>query len=361
MRPAAYIVRLYVIPALAIVITAAVAFLIGSGTGTYQPRFFFTFPVLLCAWFSGVRAGIVATVLSAVTIEYFFEPPFFAFDWGLLQTVLFIVDGIIISLFAAAKGTTEERLQNFNKELESRIAERSEELERINRALREREVLAALGTAVAKIGHEIANPVNSISIAVEGLEHQLEGSSGAIKYAPLVHSIAEDTERLKQFIGELKQISRPLTPKLSAVKLSDVTAEAVATVHAMKGGPTIGIEQHFPDELPAALADREKMRAVIMNLLTNAFDAMPRGGSLLIRAYAANDRVHLEIRDTGVGIPKHMNPFDLFVTSKQNGWGLGLAIVRQFILAQDGTINYISEEGRGTTFRISLPIYEQKI
>jgi signal transduction histidine kinase len=103
-------------------------------------------------------------------------------------------------------------------------------------------------------------------------------------------------------------------------------------------------------------ANAEKLKQVLLNLCKNAFEAMPDGGTLTLRGRRTDGRVSLEIEDTGAGIPKGIDIFELFTTTKSHGTGLGLAIVRQIIGAHGGTITYSSQPGKGTTFRLSLPL-----
>jgi two-component system sensor histidine kinase HydH len=107
--------------------------------------------------------------------------------------------------------------------------------------------------------------------------------------------------------------------------------------------------------LPAVKLDPAKIKQVILNLCRNALDAMPQGGDLTIRGYSLGATVVLEIADTGIGMPEGIDPFALFQTTKVHGSGLGLPIVEQIVLAHNGTINYTSEPGRGTTFKIIFP------
>jgi signal transduction histidine kinase len=103
------------------------------------------------------------------------------------------------------------------------------------------------------------------------------------------------------------------------------------------------------------MADKEKLSRVLMNLCKNAIEAMPKGGKLGLRCYMREKNMVLEVEDTGCGIPNDVNIFEPFVTSKPRGWGLGLSIVRQIVSAHNGEIEYKSEDGRGTIFKIYLP------
>jgi signal transduction histidine kinase len=108
--------------------------------------------------------------------------------------------------------------------------------------------------------------------------------------------------------------------------------------------------------VPLIAVDREKIKQVILNLCKNAVEAMPKGGTLKCKAYQKADRVILEVADTGTGIPEGLDVFQLFKTTKPYGTGLGLPIVEQIISEHRGTVDYVTEFGKGTAFIVSLPL-----
>jgi signal transduction histidine kinase len=112
----------------------------------------------------------------------------------------------------------------------------------------------------------------------------------------------------------------------------------------------------MPAELPQVYVDPEKLRQVLLNLCNNAIEAMPSGGTLTLKAYAEADEVIMEIIDTGSGIPAGFDVFEPFATTKEKGTGLGLMIVRQILAAHHGSVTYESDVGKGTTFRVTLPL-----
>lgn len=119
----------------------------------------------------------------------------------------------------------------------------------------------------------------------------------------------------------------------------------------------VSVELQFNDDLPQIAVDRGKIKQVIVNLCKNAVEAMPEGGRLTLKSYCLNRSVILEISDTGAGIPAGIDVFHLFTTTKPSGTGLGLAVVNQIVSAHGGTIDYVSQPGIGTTFKISLPLH----
>lgn len=117
----------------------------------------------------------------------------------------------------------------------------------------------------------------------------------------------------------------------------------------------IRLEQHLATDLPAVVMDGDRIKQALLNLFKNAVESMPGGGKLSVRVRAVNREAVIEISDTGPGIPPGTDVFLPFFTTKDQGTGLGLIIVRQIVSIHGGTISYISEPGKGTTFRMTLP------
>ena len=116
------------------------------------------------------------------------------------------------------------------------------------------------------------------------------------------------------------------------------------------------MEVQFPADLPKVVLDREKIKQALLNLCQNAADAMRREGTLTIRGYKFWEAVCLEVHDTGPGVPERMNVFEIFTTTKRGGTGLGLPIVQQIVAGHGGSVTFDSQSGKGTIFRITLPI-----
>jgi signal transduction histidine kinase len=112
----------------------------------------------------------------------------------------------------------------------------------------------------------------------------------------------------------------------------------------------------IPQGLPAIRVDRNKIKAVLVNLTRNGVEAMPGGGTLTVRAYQAGGQICVEVSDTGEGIPDELNILEQPISTKRQGIGLGLLIVRQITADHSGTVSYVTRRGEGTTFRITLPL-----
>jgi len=230
------------------------------------------------------------------------------------------------------------------------------ERKRLERQLRERERLATIGTTVAKIAHEIGNPLNGMFSTLQVLERQLaqQPNTLASLLIEAVQDLQHETDRLRSLLQDLQSFAR--APELS-LRLTNITAVATealrsTTSYFLEQG--IGIEQDLVT-VPLVLADEEKLRQVLLNLYKNAAEAMPDGGRLTLRSSHSEAAVWLEVQDTGKGIQEGVEIFAPFVTTKAHGTGLGLAIVKQIIEAHRGTIAYKSIPGQGTTFRVTFP------
>jgi signal transduction histidine kinase len=121
----------------------------------------------------------------------------------------------------------------------------------------------------------------------------------------------------------------------------------------------ITVKTAFENNLPPIRIDSAKIKQAVLNLCKNAIEAMRKDGCLTIKVYRSERRVVLEIGDNGIGVPRGVNIFELFKTTKPCGSGLGLPVVQQIVSAHNGTITYTTEAGHGTTFKVCLPAPNQ--
>jgi signal transduction histidine kinase len=267
----------------------------------------------------------------------------------------------------------EEALRRAHEGLEQKIQERTQELVRANEALQaeiierqraeqkliESERLIAIGTATAKIVHEIGNPLNGIYTTVQLLERFATRQKNSADDVSTIQDLKREISRLNALLQELRSFSRSQQLTLQPTNLTALMAEVLAIETPSYTECGIHVEQDFSSELPETLTDPEKLKQVILNLCKNAVEAMPESGTLTVRGYRTGDQVCLEVQDTGGGIPEGVEIFDLFTTTKPDGTGLGLPIVRQIVLAHVGTLTYTSTPGQGTTFTVTLPVHPQ--
>ena len=232
------------------------------------------------------------------------------------------------------------------------------EKNRLQKQLVETERLAAIGTTAAKIGHELANPLNGMSLTVQLLEQRLRriADSSDDQLAPTVKRLKDEISRLQKLVGEFGTISRKEKYVFRPVNLAQLVEDIVTlqAPHLSRNG--IEILTSLATDLPLLSIDGDKMKQALLNLIKNAGEAMPQGGKIAIEVSIASAAVIVEITDTGAGIPLDIDAFEPFTTTKKQGTGVGLVIVRQIVTAHDGKISYRSKPGQGTTFRLELPV-----
>jgi signal transduction histidine kinase len=348
-----------------IALALACQLLLYSVTPVTAPFMFFTFVVLLTTWFVRWEAGILATVLSTGVLEYLFIHPvgfYVRAPLDYIASVTFLAGTGFIVLLVAAKKRSDERLAHLKDELERRVAERTEALEKAMKELAAKQTLASIGLAATSIAHEIANPLQTISLGLRVLELELAESSQVLDQRTATHLSAMNGEvsRLLSLLGELRDVSRPSKLELCPVDLKREMCEVIRSQETFLAARGVEVVNNLPDDLPAVMADTDKLKRVIFNLCKNAVDAMPDGGTLSLRGHTDQNYVCFEIQDTGQGIPEGANVFAAFATSKPEGWGLGLQIVYQIVSSHNGRVEYDSTPGSGTTFKVCLPAAEEK-
>jgi len=230
------------------------------------------------------------------------------------------------------------------------------------------EKLAAVGRLAAGVVHEINNPLATISACAESLEARVEeGAFGESSEVDDLHEylglIRSEAFRCKAITNGLLDFSRVRTSNRLMIDVPDLIKSSANLIAHQKRGSDIGIKFEMDESLPQINADHGQIQQAIIALATNAIDAMPAGGTLTFRARTANNRVTIEIQDSGIGIaPENLSKvFEPFFTTKEvgKGTGLGLAVCYGIITEHGGRLAVRSNVGVGTTFTIFLPVQKQ--
>jgi signal transduction histidine kinase len=217
--------------------------------------------------------------------------------------------------------------------------------------------LAAIGTTAAKLGHEIANPLNGMYLTVQLLEQRLSreptASNGQI--SANFRKIRDEIARLTQLVRQFRTISRREKYDFRSFNLAELIGDVVAMQQPLCAEAGVSIEPELESGLLTIDADRDKLMQALLNLIKNSIEATPAGGKIVVKASVNADTVTIQVADTGSGIPLDIDIFEPFATTKSQGTGIGLVVVRQIVTAHDGTITYTSDQGKGATFTITLP------
>jgi len=252
-----------------------------------------------------------------------------------------------------------ENLAQWGRMLERRVEERTRELREAQDALVQSQKLASLGKMAAGVAHEINNPLTSITINAHLL---LEDRGPDDPDRDALTLIAEETDRCAKIVKGLLEFSRQTPSEATDADLNDIVERALALLEKQAAVRNIKVVKDLDKALPFIVVDKNKMQQVVSNLVINACEAMPDGGTLTIATRPGDDgrRIELRVSDTGVGIPKsNMGQlFDPFFTTKSHGTGLGLAVSYGIVQQRGGTIEVESEVGKGSAFTVKLPLKE---
>jgi two-component system sensor histidine kinase PilS (NtrC family) len=228
------------------------------------------------------------------------------------------------------------------------------DLRQMEEAVRRADRLAVVGGLAAGLAHEIRNPLASMCGSIEVL-----GASPGLdeEERQLMSVVRSEAERLEALVREFLSFAKPISPAFEALDGSRAVTETVELFRQEVAER--GIEMVTRAEEPVFVrADSGQLRQVLWNLLGNAADATPPGGRVEVRISRQAGEGILEVADTGHGIADEdlERIFDPFFTTKERGTGLGLAIVHRIVEAHSGHLSVVSEVGKGTTFRVALPI-----
>jgi signal transduction histidine kinase len=221
------------------------------------------------------------------------------------------------------------------------------------------EKMAMLGTFASGLAHEVRNPLNSIGLQLSLLERRAaEAAGGPPKgVREKIDIIRREIRRLDQLVNEFLLLSRTNRMSLRPVRIDLLADELVGLLEPEASASRVKIARGAVGQpVPEIEADPEKMKQVVLNLLRNAIEAMPAGGGVLLETGLVGGRVCLRVSDTGPGLPTDIDVFQLFVSTKPGGTGLGLTIAQQIVQDHGGEIVAESRPGAGTAFTIWLPV-----
>ncbi len=238
----------------------------------------------------------------------------------------------------------------------------TQDLQEQKERLIQSERVAAWRELARRLAHELKNPLFPLQLTVENLVKAREQSPEIFEeiFRESSATLLAEIGNLKQIISRFSEFSKMPQPHLQPVIVNDVVQGVAKLFQAQlesREGGAIACKMDFAANREPVAADAELLHRALSNLVLNAMDAMPNGGTLTLRTRDASDRVRIEIADTGVGLTREEcdRLFTPYYTSKQHGTGLGLAIVQSVISDHGGTISVQSQPDRGTTFVVELP------
>src|SRR2546427_8685485 len=230
-------------------------------------------------------------------------------------------------------------------------------LENLNTQLQVNERLAALGRITAGVAHEVKNPLNSMRLWLENLKETLPAEQDGVT-RQAVQVLDKEIDRLDAVVKRFLDFTRPMDIRLEPTQLADLLMEVLEIAKPQLEKSNIQVAQLLPIDVPEVYVDRALLKQAVFNLVLNATEAMPSGGQLRLVLSRRGEMAEITVGDTSNGIPpeNRQKGFQLFFSTRPGGSGIGLAPTFRIVQLHNGSIDFTSEVGRGTTFRIELPL-----
>ncbi len=222
--------------------------------------------------------------------------------------------------------------------------------------MRRMERYMGLGSLAGGLHHEIKNPLAALSLHVQLLEEELEGDNPSDEVRQMLGVIRTEVTRIGGVLEGFRDFASIGQLSLAPVELNELILGQVSLVRPSATQASIRIDFEHEGEDCLVLADRVRLEQVLLNLLVNAMEAMPEGGTITITTRQSGDFAVVEVRDTGVGIPENLKDriLDPYFTTKSEGTGLGLALCDKVMRQHRGNLEFRTSE-KGTTFVLTIP------
>jgi len=221
--------------------------------------------------------------------------------------------------------------------------------------------LAAIGRLTSGVAHEVKNPINAIVVHLEVLRQKLQQLDPDTRRH--IDVIGSEIQRLDRVVQTLVDFTKPMDLRLADLDLRRLVDEVVVLAQPDAERHGVSIVRDLPNASLPVKVDADLVKQAVLNIVLNGVQAMPGGGELTLLGRLAGDDAQLEIRDHGAGIPQEVRDkiFNLYFTTKKNGSGIGLAMAYRVMQLHNGSVEYDSVEGQGTTFRLRFPLVAPEV
>ncbi len=316
-------------------------------------------PVVTAATSLGAAGTILFILLASAAYLSFFR----FIDWSrwYVESADLKRFGLRLT-FITLVGYLTHRLAEANRKaaaeyqaLAEQLAEANVSLQEAEAAVRRSERLAALGQLTAGLAHELRNPIGTMKASAEMLARNVAAENEVAQ--ELAGLISAEVDRTNSLITRFLDFARPLRLKTETADIAEAIDRAAAQVERHSPPFDLTIYRNYSPDIRQFLFDPELMERVFYNLLLNAAQATPPGGAVTVKTRQADGDIEVSVIDRGSGIDaaQRENIFNPFFTTKQDGVGLGLAIVSKIVDEHGGKITVESETGKGSVFRVYLP------
>jgi len=308
---------------------------------------------------AGTALGVVGTLVFSMVAgaAYLSFLLWLDFSQVTIEWPVLVVRVVFLAMVGNLANILAEDLRiqskNFRRTAEQ-LAEANVHIQQAEDAVRRSDRLAALGQLSAGLAHELRNPLGTIKASAEMLARQVTSENEVAR--EVAGFISTEVDRTNSLVTRFLQFARPLEVRLEKADLAQMLDRAVAAAEREANG--VAIYKNYDPAIAPFPFDAELMERVVYNLVVNAAQASAAGGTVTVKTRASGGTVEISVIDRGQGIePKDLGSiFNPFFTTKPTGVGLGLAIVSKIVDEHGGKIAVESEPGRGSVFRVLLPM-----
>ena len=366
------------------VLSIALALIISRWATPYIgfPGTLFLCVVVLSAWYGGVGPGLLATVLSSLAFHYSFLHPIYPSGLKPRETpriLMYIASNLLIGLLSAAQRHAKESLrlarddlkhsvqdlQKANEALQAESSERRQTVEALRQAqadLARANRVSSMGELSASLAHEVNQPIAAAITDANTCLRWLSRDQPDLQEARAAASrIVQDGRRASEIVKRVRMLFKKDAPPRELVDLNEIIREMLLLLESESTQFSVSLRMVLAADIPQVMADRVQLQQVLMNLMTNSFDAMKDTDGtreLTIQSQRGeNGQVRISVSDTGVGLPSAQAEeiFGAFFTTKPHGTGMGLRISRSIVESHGGRLWATDNSSRGATFHLTLP------
>jgi len=317
-------------------------------------------PTVLAGLVMGWRGGLVIALLAGVAFAIGTPPIWTVSSVDVLDQVLeicmFCLVGVLSGVLTDRHGKQEAILQRTTDQLRQANHELEENFERMKRAER----IYALAQLSAGLAHEIRTPLASLEGAAALVQRESQSEEQRRAFLGIIQ---KESRRLNRLLTTFLEFAKPRQPDLKMVEIGEVLDSVIILVRNACDTDQLELRRRIESGLPMLECDPEQLKQVLLNLVTNANQAMPQGGIVSLEAELSGTTINIDVHDQGPGIDQeHLERiFDPFFTTKESGTGLGLSVAHQIISQHRGTMTVIRNSPHGVTIRVSLPLQQCEI
>ncbi|HEX5481313.1 MAG TPA: ATP-binding protein [Terriglobia bacterium] len=312
-------------------------------------------PIVFAGLKWGWRKGFLVSLLSGAafaigTPSIWKVPRVNVLDQS-LEIGIFCLVGLTAGVLTDRQRRQQHALQAATGQLRQAHQELQENFETMKRADR----LSALGQLSAGLAHEIRNPLASIEGAVTVLQRESPSEERRLEFLDIIR---KESQRLNGLLTRFLKFARPSDPDFHVIEIADLLDSVISLARHVDGKGVLELKREIHPPAKMVECDPEQMKQVLLNLVMNALQAMPWGGTIILAARQDNGRIVIDVEDEGTGItPDAVDRiFDPFFTTKDTGIGLGLSVAHQIVAQHGGNLTIPRNSVSGSTFRVSLPV-----